>query len=170
MQLVKYGDQVVLYAQRKDKRDQIMSSVESLTTQLVQTEEGEEPQQPQQPQLYPHLQPNLHLHAHHPAQSVATQGGSGLDGHPACDGAAAATSLDFDLPTSSSQLVAQHSLKYCVLVLMLDFPPGTELRSCRLADPQSPFFRCFAFVPFIWFISIVACLLLLHINSVVRKM
>ena len=109
VRLIKYGDQVVLYARRKDERDRIMSSVESLTTRLVQTEEGEEHQQPQQPQLYTHLQSNLHLHAHHHAQSVATQGGSGSDGQPACDGVAAATSLDFDLPTSSSQLVAQHS-------------------------------------------------------------
>jgi hypothetical protein len=108
VRLIKYGDQVVLYARRRDERDRIMSAVESLTTRLtlVQTEETEEPQRLQ---LQPHLQPHLHLHAYHQAHSVAAQGGSDLDGQPASDGVAAAASLDFDLPTSSSQLVAQHA-------------------------------------------------------------
>ena len=44
--LIKCGDQVVLYAWRKDESDRIMSALESLMTQLalVQTEEGEESQ------------------------------------------------------------------------------------------------------------------------------
>jgi len=104
VRLIKYGDQVVLYARRKDERDRMMSVAESFTARLtlVQTEEGEEPQQPQ-------LRPQPHLHAHHQAHSVAAQGGTGSDGQPASDRSVAAASLDFNLPTSSPQLVAQHA-------------------------------------------------------------
>jgi len=108
VRLLKYGDQVVLYARRKDERDRILSSVESLTNlqTVVQTEEGDEPQQQQQ---YPYLQPHPHLHARHYPHSVVTQGGSGSDAQPASDAVTAATPLNFDLPTPSSQLVAQHA-------------------------------------------------------------
>ena len=108
VRLIKYGDQVVLYARRKDERDRIMSAVESLTTRLtlVQTEEGEEPQHPQ---LYPYPQPHRHLYGHHQAHLVAAQGGSGSNGQPALDVVAATAPLDFDLPTTSSQLVAQYA-------------------------------------------------------------
>ena len=103
LRLIKYGDQVVLYARRKAERDRIMGAVENLTTRLtlVQTEEGEGPQ------LYPHLQPHRHLH--HQAHAIAAQGSSGSSGQPALDVVAAGASLDFHLPTSSSQLVAQHA-------------------------------------------------------------
>ena len=107
MRLIKYGDQVVLYARRKDERDRMMSTVESFSIRLaqmqVQTEDGEEAQS-----LHSHSHSHSHLHTHHQAHCRA-QGGSGLDGQPASDGVAVPPSLDFDLPTSSSQLVARHA-------------------------------------------------------------
>lgn len=120
VRLIKYGDQVVLYARRKDERDRIMGAVENLTTRLtlVQTEEGEEPQ------LYPHPHPHRHLHGHH-QHAAATQGSYGSNCQPSLDVTAAGASLDFHLPTSSSQLVAQHaSLQRAVLKDWLSGLPG----------------------------------------------
>lgn len=106
VRLIKYGDQVVLYARRKDERDRMMSTVESFTARLarmqvqvqVQTEDEEDTQL---------LPSHSHLHTHHQAHCGA-QGRSGSDGQSASDGGAAPPSLNFDLPTSS-QLVARHA-------------------------------------------------------------
>ena len=108
MRLIKYGDQVVLYARRKDERDRMMSTVESCTTRMTQMqmmEDGEEPQQ-----LHSHS--HSHLHAHLRTHAGA-QRGSVSDGEPVSDrvgvAMALAPALDFDLPVSGTQLAAQHA-------------------------------------------------------------
>ena len=122
MRLIKYGDQVVLYARRKDERDRMMSTVESFTTRLAQMQVQVQSEDGDGVQLLP-SHSHSQLHTHYQAHSGA-QGRSGLDGKPASDGMAGPPSLDFDLPTSDQLVVRHASFQRTVLKDWLAGLPG----------------------------------------------